>query len=419
MALAAAYDLEIVQLDAVNAFLNSRIDEETLVEYPEGFKKEGKVLQLLRALYGLRQSPRLWYKDLTEALQALGLVLVPDANCLLSNKWLTVLFYVDDILFIYHARDTERFEKLLAILLQRYQMRRMKEAKWFLGIRIIRDRVTRRIWLCQDSYIDKLAAKFNIDTTRLPNSPLGDGILTPYEGEASSQDIYAYQQRIGSINFASIGTRADIARPCSVLSQFLQNPGPAHLTAADRAIGYLVGTKTKAILFDGLSTERLGAYSDASFADNKDKKSSDGYLFTLYGGPVDWKAAKQKTVSTSTTEAELLALSEAAKQAIQWERILKAINYSEPRVPIQCDNSQTIRLLTEDAPQLVTRLRHVDIHHHWLRQETQDRRILIQWCPTKDMKADGLTKTLTGQRFEHFIEQLGLDDIQDRLSQSA
>jgi len=85
MALAAAFDLEIVQLDAINAFLNSTIDEEILVKYPEGFKQPGQVLRLLRALYGLRQSPRLWHKDLTEALQALGLGLVPDANCLLSN----------------------------------------------------------------------------------------------------------------------------------------------------------------------------------------------------------------------------------------------------------------------------------------------------------------------------------------------
>ena len=74
-----------MQLDAINAFLNSAIDEEVLVECPEGFKQPGQVLRLIRALYGLRQSPRLWHKDLTEALQALGLALVPDANCLLSK----------------------------------------------------------------------------------------------------------------------------------------------------------------------------------------------------------------------------------------------------------------------------------------------------------------------------------------------
>ena len=337
----------------------------------------------------------------------------------MTNEWLTALYYVDDILFIYHARNAEQFEALLSQLQQRYQLRRMKEANWFLGIRIMRDRPTRRLWLCQDSYIDKLASRFNIEGTRLPTSLLGDADLAPYEGQASQQDIYAYQQRIGSLNFASISTRADVARPCSVLAQHLQNPGPAHLAAADRALGYLVGTRTMAILFDGMLAEGLAAYSDASFADTQDRKSSDGYLFTLYGGPVDWKAARQKTVTTSTTEAELLALSQASKQAIQWHRILKDINYSQPETSIRCDNSQTIRLLTEETPQLSTRLRHVDIHHHWLRQETQEGRIDVKWCPTSDMKADGLTKTLTGQRFEHFIRQLNLVDVQDRLSMTA
>ena len=211
----------------------------------------------------------------------------------------------------------------------------------------------------------------------------------------------------------------DITKVSSILAQHLQNPGPQHLAAADRVIEYLVRTRTLAILYDGILIERLSTYSDASFADNKDRKSSDGHLFMLYGGPIDWKASKQRTVTTSTTEAELLALAEASKQAILWHRILKDIGYSQPESPILCDNSQTLRLLTQDTPQLSTRLRHVDIHHHWLRQETQEGRISMEWCPTAKMKADGLTKVLTGQRFERFIEQLGLEDVQDRLTESA
>ena len=242
-----------------------------------------------------------------------------------------------------------------------------------------------------------------------------DTVLITFNGQASQQDIFSYQQRVGSINFAAMGTRGDVARTCSVLSQFLQNPGPNHLTAADRALEYLVGTRTLAIEFSAQCQVPYEAYSDAAFADNDDRKSSDGFLFTLYGGPFDWKASKQKTVTTSTTEAELLALSQTAKQAAQWNRILKDINYSEPMPPIQCDNAQTIRLLTEEMPQLNTKLRHIDIHHHWLRQEVQDSRIGIKWCPTASMKADGFTKVLTGQKFKRFVSQLNLVDIQDRL----
>ena len=126
MAITAAYDLEIVQLDAVNAFLNAPINEETFIQYPEGYKKPGQALRLLRALYGLRQSPLLWYKDLTATLKELGLVEVPDANCLLTNHYLTVFFYVDDIIILYHSKDSEQFESFLQRLQQRYRLRRLQ-----------------------------------------------------------------------------------------------------------------------------------------------------------------------------------------------------------------------------------------------------------------------------------------------------
>ena len=80
-------------------------------------------------------------------------------------------------------------------------------------------------------------------------------------------------------------------------------------------------------------------------------------------------------------------------------------------VTIDCDNQQTIRLLTKETPKLNTKLRHVDIHHHWLRQEVQEEKIDVRWLPTKDMPADGLTKALPRQRHEVFIKQLGLMDI--------
>jgi hypothetical protein len=73
MALAARWDLEIRQLNAVNAFLNSELDEEVYVELLDGFKISGKVGRLLRALYGLRRSPLLWQKLLSSALKELGL----------------------------------------------------------------------------------------------------------------------------------------------------------------------------------------------------------------------------------------------------------------------------------------------------------------------------------------------------------
>jgi len=82
---------------------------------------------------------------------------------------------------------------------------------------------------------------------------------------------------------------------------------------------------------------------------------------------------------------------------------------------VDCDNQQTIGLMTKDLLKLTTKLRHVDIHKHWLRQEVQEKRLRINWVPTAEMPADGLTKTLPRQKHENFVRQLGLVDIRSRL----
>ena len=121
---------------------------------------------------------------------------------------------------------------------------------------------------------------------------------------------------------------------------------------------------------------------------------------------------KQKTVTISTTEAELLALSHAAKEIYGWRRLFQGIDLDPGHeLSISCDNAQTIRLLTKETPKLNTKLRHVDIHHHWLRQEVQGNRLRIHWIKTADMIADGLTKALPNQKHENFIRQIGLTDV--------
>lgn len=187
-------------------------------------------------------------------------------------------------------------------------------------------------------------------------------------------------------------------------------------------IEYLLGTQYLAITFDGLQTtlpkQAFLASSDASFGnDVQTRKSHQGYIFQLFGGPVDWSATKQRTVTTSSTEAELLALSTTAKETIWWKRFFQEITFGPGhQITIQCDNRQTIRLLEEQASQLTTKLRHVDIHHHWLRQEVRASQIQIHWTPSAEILADGLTKQLLGQRIKQFVKQLNLSDIKSLLA---
>ena len=319
---------------------------------------------------------------------------------------------------------------IIEALCRRYEMRNMGELSWFLGIRVVRDRPNRKLWLCQDSYIDKIIKRYHLEHRKTPYTPLPSEPLVPYESSATPQEIHAYQQRVGSLNFATTVTRADAAKASSILAEFMQNPSPKHMDAADHALLYLNGTKSLAIEFSAGKTtmeatikelpddpEHFQAASDAAFADDiKTRRSSEGYLFKLFGGPIDWRATKQRTVTTSTTEAELLALSSAAKEAIWWKRFFKSIDLElDHELVLQCDNKQTVGALQKDSNLIRTKLRHIDIHNHWLRQEVRDARINVQWVPTTEMPADGLTKPLPRQRHEAFIRQLGLVDIADKL----
>jgi len=230
--------------------------------------------------------------------------------------------------------------------------------------------------------------------------------------------VELFQQKIGSVLFAAISTRPDIAFSVSRLARFNLNPSENHHKAVDRVVLYLYNTRCYAICLGGIrKIETFITSSDSSFADNTlDRKSSQGMVMRLFGGTIAWKASKQATVTTSSTEAELLSLSQAAKEAMFTARLLKALAVVlEEPLQLECDNKQTIRLLEEESTKLTTQLRHVDIHQHWLRQEVQQGRIVAKWVETSAMIADGMTKVLSGQKHKEFVKMLGMDDIRNKI----
>jgi hypothetical protein len=418
MALAAKFDLEVKQFDIKSAFLNALREsaEPVFCELPDGFKESGKCVELLRALYGLRDSPLLWYKELTSTLRTLGLSPCAEEPCLFQDAehHVLVLFYVDDILVLYHKTNASMGEKVIAGLKRAYELHDKGDISWFLGIRVIRDRKARKITLTVDSYIEKIARKFNADSAVPPSTPLPGFALKKNEEQASREQVKAYQERVGSILYIAITLRPDVAFASSCLSHFLMNPSKEHMAAANRVIKYLYGTRFLGIQYSGEHTgTQLLITSDASFGDDEDtRRSSEGYIISLFGGPIAWRAARQPSVSTSTTEAELRALTRTGKETIALERLFRDINLElgEPW-RIFCDNKQTIRLVVAENARVTTALRHVDIQNMWLRQEHANGSFDVTYMPTTDMPADGLTKQLSRQQLEHFRALLNLQDM--------
>lgn len=413
MAIAARFDLELVQWDAVNAFVNARLQDTVYMRMPTGYRSPGKVLHLHKALYGLRQSPLLWQKELTAALHALGFQSIPHEPCILIKNGILVFFYVDDIVFAYRKEDTAVAQDLTSQLRQKYQLTGGNNLQWFLGIKVLRDRTKGLIWLSQTAYIDKIVTLATTKATTKAKVPMATAELLPYSQKAEPQSVTTYQQKTGSILYAAVITRPDIAFAVSRLARFNANPSPEHHKAADQVLHYLQNTRKLALQLGG--GDDFVVASDASFADNTiDRKSSQAYTMKLFGGLIGWRANKQDTVTTSTTEAELLALAQATKEGLFISRLLAelTVQLDKHHITIQCDNTQTIRLVTAEVATLQTKLRHVDIHNHWLRQEVNRKTIKVEYTPSNSMTADGLTKALNYPLHQRFLEQLGITEPQ-------
>ena len=139
MAIVAAFGLKTRQYDAVNAFANALLTNPLACLYAEGYERSGFLLWVLQALYGLKTSPILWYKDFTNTLEDLGLNPVPETNCLFVNDWLILIFYVDDILAVYAPKYEDRMDEFELKLMSKYKVQALGEVEHFLGIRIVRD----------------------------------------------------------------------------------------------------------------------------------------------------------------------------------------------------------------------------------------------------------------------------------------
>ena len=419
MAIMARFDLEAKQFDVNGAFLHTLLpeDEQVYCELPQGFKQPGRIARLLRALYGLRRSPLLWYETLAKALEEIGLTRCTEEPCLYKSDKIWLLFYVDDFIILYRKEDEQEFQRISRALNDQFDIREEGELDWFLGIAVIRNRTRRCAYLSQYAYIERVAKKYRLtEGNTWPDLPISPIEFEPAKAQATPQEVLSYQEKIGSILYCAIMTRPDVAYAVSQLSKYLQNPTREHQTAANQVIRYIYKTRYLALRY-GSETEALVIAGDASYADDPETRySSQGYIILLFGGPVVWKASRQTTVTTSTTEAELLALTTTAKEAMALDRLMKDItlNLNAP-LTILCDNLQTIRLVVGENERIATKLRHVDIHNLWARQEHRKGTFSVEYLPSKDMPADGLTKALNRVQFERFRGILNFANVEHHI----
>ncbi|KAJ9535780.1 hypothetical protein OSB04_un001068 [Centaurea solstitialis] len=422
MAISAYFDYEIWQMDVKTAFLNGKLTEDVYMQQPEGFvdpKNPNKVCKLLKSIYGLKQASRSWNLHFDERIKEFGFAKSEFEPCVytkFSGSIVTFLvLYVDDILLI--GNDIPTLQSVKAWLSKCFQMKDLGEAAYILGIKIYRNRSRWLIGLSQGTYIDKVLKRFRMDESKKGFIPMQHGIvLSKAQCPESSQDkdkmkSIPYASAIGSIMYAMLCTRPDVAYSVSVTSRYQQNPGEAHWVAVKNILKYLRRTKEMFLVFGGSEDEiSVTGYSDASFqTDRDDYRSQSGYVFTLNGGAISWKSSKQDTIADSTTEAEYIAASDAAKEAV-WLRNfitdLRVVASISRPVDIYCDNSGAVAQAKE--PREHHKSRHVLRKFHLIREIIGRGDVRICKIPTDENVADPLTKPLARVKHETHANSIGM-----------
>ncbi|KAJ9529185.1 hypothetical protein QJQ45_007904 [Haematococcus lacustris] len=359
LAKAAAENMEVHQLDFETAFLNGVLEEHEViyVQQPEGFREgsSNTVCRLHKALYGLRQAPRAWHARLCEELLAMNFKSSEADPALftlhLPSGTVYLLVYVDDCLLCTQQGDTTGLAYVKQKLSSVFKLKDLGEARCFLGMQIVRDRAEGTILISQQKLIHELVTTHSMSNAHSKTLPMAAAVKLVREGEELDTSVHHYSA---------------------------------------------LGTSEQGLLFGGVTG--LQGFTDADYAGDKDTaRSTTGYLFTLNGGAISWSSRLQPTVAMSTAEAEYMAASSATKEALWLRKLIRDLQLEARCVQMSCDNQAALQLLHN--PMATARAKHIDVHHHFVRERITRGEVAFSYCHTDSMQADIFTKPLAAVKF--------------------
>ena len=426
MALVAHFDLELHQIDVKTAFLNGDIDETIYMVQPENFVSgdtKRMVCKLKKSIYGLKQASRQWYYKFHQVIISSGFEMNMVDDCIYhkfsGSKHIYLVLYVDDILLA--ANDIGMLHETKRFLSKKFEMKDLGDASFVLGIHIHQDRSRGILGLSQKSYIEKILKWFGMHDCKPGDTPVAKGDKFSLNQcpknnfEIQEMQQIPYASAIGSLMYAQVCTRLDIAYIVGMLGSYLSNPGKDHWIAAKRVMRYLQRTKDYKLTYRNLDQLEIIGYSDSDFAGCRDSmKSTSGYIYLLVGGAISWKSVKQSIVASSTMAAEFVACYETFNHGIQLRNFvtgLRIMDGIERPLKLFCDNKSAV--LYSNNNRSSTKSKFIDIKFLVVKEMVQSGLIFIEHIGTNSMIADPLTKGLPPKVCHEITTHMGVVSLQD------
>ena len=396
---AAENQMSVHQLDVKTAYLNAPIDCEVYIRQPQGFAEEEDngqlVWKLHKSLYELKQSGRNWNVVLTNFFKTNGFHQSEIDPCLFIKQNETDMTYiavwVDDIIIA--ATSNSLMNDIKELLKSKFKMTDLGLIKWFLGIEF--EQSDTGISMCQSHYLKGVLERFGMQDCKPRTTPC-EQKLDDYESPAenSAADVTRYREMVGSLIYAMMCSRPDLAYIVTKLSQSLANPSQGDWITVKHVLRYIKGSLNKKLTYSKTTNGlKIVGFSDSDWASSTDRRSTTGYYFSLNqsGPPISWKSKKQHTIALSSCEAEYMALTAATQEAIFLKMVTKDFGLvNDEAIKLNGDNQGSLSLVKN--PIINDRSKHIDIKHHFIREKYTNGVIDLEHVPTNSNVADLMTK---------------------------
>ena len=402
---------EIATADISTAFLYGDLEEPIFMELPDG-----KLVRLLKSIYGLKQAAFKFQEHLHEKLINIGFKRLETDSSIyyLSDPDGHVVYltsHVDDLLML--SPNIEDIKYVYDKLSNCYTMTFDPVAREYLGYTITRDRPGRTLKLDQFGTVSKLLHSFPpLHLSKVPKAPYhrkSTNFTEEEESLLSGKDKSVFQQITGSLLYLAICTRGDLLYSVHLLTRRMSNPRVLDLQRARKVLSYLLHTAQYGVTFYGNDNDQIIGWADSAFNSGEgERKNCFGYCFQLgRKSGMFLNVCKRSTlIAQSSTEAELYALAEACRELLWIRSFLGELNLSITCDTIFQDNTTTINMVKQDG--MSERSKHIDVKFNFVKRLVKQKLVVCQHIATKQMVADVFTKDLPDEEFGgHSVTVLG------------